>query len=1115
MGWDLTDDGFIIPEGLGMLNHGPEDQEYKVARQMFDATIIGGNVSGPYTTEDSPKYGSSEFSDSQLVQFYFNETPKENIAKAVLPFFKKVYLPKISKSVTEYIKANYDPNDDGDGTTKEQEEALKKGLERYLAKLTSDNRDQARAISKIGDLGLSEFHALLHQPDGSIPHERVINLFFAEQFVGPDGGDTGTISDAEALQVEELAKLNLTSGAGDAEHDKSWYMELLDGAIDLGKDALNTILPDFLIPDFARKTTTIGMDDLTKEEISEVRQCILSSDLLNPGTNADWCQKYMNVWHTARPNPDPSAGTGSYFRTGEPFDSRIIPITTSKSFDPNTLINLCTVSKDTKRYLLDDDALAPEMFYKFYWVYNDGKGLKETEIFMSTAPDDYQWEDGGDFMPGSKRAKQIRDAMRNGYGYAMSQINLELKGNQPATARNSLKMDLTIELDNLKSMSAVCAYVGESEVKISDLYTFPHTQTLETKKTFNGGVYKQEYHPDYSRIRVKIWCYEGGMDPNNVKTAMIFDICSHKNAINRKDDGTATVTISYTGYYNSMMNMADQDALAPPSVISARAARRKENSKVISEAGCDEATASKILKAQQEFDRIEALHNIKTGTIVRELFKKGLMFGYYFDEEYVDGKVIDGTLPPTENYLKAAEWLGNIEIKPPDGGGIINWMADAANSFAGLFNADEPTMDGEGNVDAGNKGKGYPHYGFFLGDLMYVLTECLYKEGSAEMHDWVDNMNMRFMVTSIPVPDPNNKNNLRLISPLAVPIDLKLFTTWFHETVIKPGKSVYPVGLMIKELIERLINGVLWDTCFGLAQSGNKPAQLKVSYFTDHRSKWHSCSGSPKFFNPGDNMIMQNRPTSTVSEAKTYCVIHIENPAYLQQIRAAKASSFADDPYTLPFYYGTNRKSVNYVTDVQFSRRTIPNVKESRIMNASQGNFDSINMLMDAYDLNFKLKSPKALTAMYPGMIINFILTDWAPAIEWEQGDFLGESDPHKNGTLSNKIGIGGYFTIKSVNYIIKLNVWNDFSVDVTTMYTGNDGGTILRSQGASEKSVSKPPAACTKRYNTIVEDIRAISAASGIEANIGSKDYSEGDSGTEGSKEERVKEPPEKKEET
>jgi hypothetical protein len=529
MGWTINDNGFIVPEGWTPINKSPDDPVYVRAKLQFENAIINGLANKDrLSNDDSGDYGDEEFSDTQLILFYFEETPDADKPKAVIPFFKKVIHSKIEASVTAYITANYKAGDDTDGTTDAQEENLKKGLERYTAKLKGDNTDIIRAIEKIADLEIKEFNNMFYPADGNPPHEKIINLFFEEQFEG-GGNEPGTISEAEKLKVEELQKLNLSTGKGDAEHDKG----LLDTLIDGGKDLLNNVLPDWAIPDFARKATVVDMDDLKTKEVDDVRQCILVSDLLHgDGGGGGWSQSYMSTWVGPRPS-------GSHPVSKKvPFDGRIYPITTSTSFDPNTLINHCSISKNTKKYLLDDDSLSPEMFYKLFWVYTDGEGnLNETEIFLSSAPDDYQWYDRKRevFEPGESRAKQIRDALRNGYGYSISKMDIDLKGTNPSTARKDVKANLTIEMDNLKSLDTVCAYASShgSELKIYDLVTLPTTHTVETKKTFNGGIFKQEFHPDYSRIRLKMWCYEGGLNPDNIETAMIYDLVCIDHKLDR------------------------------------------------------------------------------------------------------------------------------------------------------------------------------------------------------------------------------------------------------------------------------------------------------------------------------------------------------------------------------------------------------------------------------------------------------------------------------------------------------------------------------------------------------------------------------------------------------
>ncbi|HAI42514.1 MAG TPA: hypothetical protein DCM40_32625, partial [Maribacter sp.] len=104
-------------------------------------------------------------------------------------------------------------------------------------------------------------------------------------------------------------------------------------------------------------------------------------------------------------------------------------------------------------------------------------------------------------------------------------------------------------------------------------------------------------------------------------------------------------------------------------------------------------------------------------------------------------------------------------------------------------------------------------YATSLGGIMNVALDCLYEKDSNVHRQHVKNLNLRFVVGNIQIPDPHNENNALSINPLDIPIDVGFFLEWWNDTVVNKDLDFYPVGAFIRDLIERLINSVLFDTC--------------------------------------------------------------------------------------------------------------------------------------------------------------------------------------------------------------------------------------------------------------------------------------------------------------
>ena len=80
------------------------------------------------------------------------------------------------------------------------------------------------------------------------------------------------------------------------------------------------------------------------------------------------------------------------------------------------------------------------------------------------------------------------------------------------------------------------------------------------------------------------------------------------------------------------------------------------------------------------------------------------------------------------------------------------------------------------------------------------------------------------------------------INPLDIPIDVGFFLEWWNDTVVNKDLDFYPVGAFIRDLIERLINSVLFDTCLALIAPDERPPVLRTSFFTSTRDKFFDYS---------------------------------------------------------------------------------------------------------------------------------------------------------------------------------------------------------------------------------------------------------------------------------
>jgi len=328
---------------------------------------------------------------------------------------------------------------------------------------------------------------------------------------------------------------------------------------------------------------------------------------------------------------------------------------------------------------------------------------------------------------------------------------------------------------------------------------------------------------------------------------------------------------------------------------------------------------------------------------------------------------------------------------------------------------------------------------------------------------------------------------------------------WFDATIVSKGLTIYPVGTFVRDLIERLVNDIIYDTCFSLFLPDENPPLLRSRTFVSSNKDWFAKDWRG-WFDPNTphqnglvpSPLFQKNFISTHADGKTwsqkvssknYCVIYQQFPSYKRQLAVSEKGTLKEDEYTPTIYYGAKNKNYNFLSDVSFAKTNSPYLREARYFNTDYG---GLSLLSNVYDLSFSFKRRKANIMFYPGCIINFVLVDWGTRWVDEppwtinpsglivhslgavsgrnpkgfQHKRLGASDPHEEGTMSNIMGMGGYFIIKSVEYNLGQTP-GEFEINISTKFLGTDAYKPPSRFEEQDKRVSDS-AACNDAFDVI-----------------------------------------------
>ena len=636
--------------------------------------------------------------------------------------------------------------------------------------------------------------------------------------------------------------------------------------------------------------------ELDNDQIRTLRQCMLMTDLLNKGFS------YYGYPHYWLPRDANGVPTGA-----PPFHGRIHPVTVEDWFDPDSLMNLLTISSDSKDYFLDEsDAKGNvELKNELVWVYMDAdKKIQESKIYFDETrivenlinkSGQFNYSTKTNFKPESILSKGAGNedilavyGTNLGRGYTITNIDVTFEGTNPSTARDDVKVTLKIELDNIGSLDSICSVAVieprtstspavKKYINLMDLVTLPTLKTVETQTISDSNkVLSGQYSPEYSRIRLKLYSTEEQTD------CLIVDLATIGHEIARDEDvsGKTIFTIEYRGYFEQAMNMPFNNVFADEDTINIKLANEKVLDDLEDEK-CSDALIREVVRANEEYNLIKAKEFMEKGGMLKRL----LPHIYTTELQNIDHFSSNLTLDPNIAYVLAGTIAKSSDPTLGLGYSFLNTTdpdalkkaeealayrdeSDAEftqrvmgnwNPFLGIYQeAIIDVVEGKIRPEASNLRKLLAARNinfFYIGDLLNSCLDVIYEPNSNKHRQGLEHLNLKFIVGTMRVPVPKhflNKNvkgvdKFITINPLQIPVELSFFLSWYHANYTKKGINFYPIGSFIRDLVGRLINDLLYEVCFSSILPNESPPQFRTAFFSDHGGKDFK---SETWFNP-------------------------------------------------------------------------------------------------------------------------------------------------------------------------------------------------------------------------------------------------------------------------
>lgn len=648
-----------------------------------------------------------------------------------------------------------------------------------------------------------------------------------------------------------------------------------------------------------------------------------------------------------------------------------------------------------------------------------------------------------------------------GSDFGVKEFSFSFDGTTPATAKNDITANLKLYFQSFDDF--IKKHPRNNGHRYVDLLILPSKDNVNKKGS--GATSPLQFDTSYYRIRVDVG-WESSSAPNETirkaiqKINKTFYLNMVDHEINIRDDGSVDINVSYRAYIESTLKGTTLDALASRESRQALESIRKEYRDVVNKAACTNEQLSRI---RSQFLQIEEnLRRNAFQSIIKRLVDNNLM-------KHV---VAEGT---AANSFARTGFLSSPAIFTSD-----KTKDNSAKELAEKSDSKNFTLQQNlfRDVTLSNSKDNLLINYFYLGDLLYVILDCLYiaeRDDKKINETYVkDTENFKFILSSFDFIDIFNNSSTETVNIGNIPISVELFNEWFTENVIKPERNSYPVMYFIRDITKFLIGEILLETCF--KNDLDKRLQFKTSNFLGKKNSNSTTdpigdllSNSNKavldvntYYQKGDLPLQADIDgvSTPMKDLFNYIMIYVDSA----RIKTDKVGNKFDDENNGVMHYQLG-KDRGILKKIKFTKSDMQYIREARFFRHGH---DGLMQLSAVYKISMDMVGN---TLYYPGMEVFIDPVGLIGA----GSDF----DPRIRQSIANKLGFGGYHLVTRVKSTIGPGKFTT-NVEALFDYSG-DGDPKSRVIGSKEeikisaidddKISDRPQGAVSQKYCQAVSD--------------------------------------------
>lgn len=663
-----------------------------------------------------------------------------------------------------------------------------------------------------------------------------------------------------------------------------------------------------------------------------------------------------------------------------PFDGRFYTMRCMSNQE--TLISKLVSSKHEQTFFElkphEVSKLTPKI--RLFKVFEDGEGkTKEIEFSFERTSD-------------VNTKKYMSAEIDKGSGVGLKEFSFEFNGTNPAEARNDIQASLKLYFQSFTDFTKVRKATNGS-YRYADLVIQP---TKDDNKPYGVSLQSgRHYDPMFYRIRVEVGYYipdgaskELTMAINSSNKSFFLTMVDH--SLDFAADGSATMSISYRAYMESLLQHPRLDALSTPELIEKREENQRLFLEQIQKKECSVEQIRELqisLQAQEEVIIKQSL-----SSIIKRLAERGAIYYASIDES-------DRQFFAKNGFFNTCDLtFGN---KSNDDGTVLE-----------VLNSQLPEKSDDFNfIDSKSTSVSF----FYFGDLLYTVLDCVFLEGSTPRYGMQNN---KFILGSFDFQSfSKSDRSSRVYNISEMPISVDFFSRWFVDNITsqKDTRKSFPLLRFVRTLSDQLIRKSLIENCVN--RNLSKALRFQTGQITAYDPK-------------SDPLIELAKSSLKLYPETDSFSINVDGHRRLKKTLPLNGGGSSDstkvDDYYNYIVLATVGSSLSFVgrgdykEDIKDSRFHVHVGKDSGIVKTISLSKSDQQYIREARFFQNGIDGLLQLSSVYVATLEMFGNTIFYPGMEFFFNPYgLGGStefgSPTEKQSMANKLGIGGYHTVTSV----------------------------------------------------------------------------------------------------